>query len=189
MPCVSLQTIFPSSWTIRHLAGLTHPKAADFSFQGASMEITASDRQRFWSFVKRTPNCWEWIGCKNKKGYGWFYINGRPHTAQRISWIIHFGTITEPLCICHKCDNPGCVNPHHLFEGTNQENTADRHAKGRSKGPQGTKHAMAKLSDADIVSIRRSSLPSRTLGALYHVSKTQILRIKKGISWKHVSVD
>ena len=167
------------------LSRLMHPEAASLS-KGASMEITNSDRDRFWSKVKKSTDCWNWTAAKTKKGYGWFYICGRPHFSHRVSWIIHFGNIPDSICVCHHCDNPLCVNPTHLFLGTNEDNTADRHTKGRSRGAPGTEHGMVKLSETQVRAIQLSPLPSRALGSFYGVSKTQILRIKKGISWKHI---
>jgi hypothetical protein len=77
-------------------------------------------------------NCWEWKAFKNAKGYGQTKIGGRSGKlilSHRLSWVINFGEIPEGLHVCHKCDNPSCVNPNHLFLGTNLDNIKDRVSK------------------------------------------------------------
>jgi hypothetical protein len=91
--------------------------------------------ERFWIKVDTGGICWEWLGGKNPKGYGHLNreINGRnlPIRAHRFSWMIHYGEIPEGMCVCHKCDNPGCVRPEHLFLGTISDNGKDAWRKGR----------------------------------------------------------
>src|SRR5690606_38697076 len=83
--------------------------------------------------------CWGWVICRFTAGYGAFHVSNplSLNHAHRVSWQIHCGN--EPhLCVLHKCDNPACVNPDHLFLATQQDNMADRSAKGRA--PSGDKH-------------------------------------------------
>lgn len=91
---------------------------------------------RFWSKVdiKNAWECWEWLGSKNKRGYGYFSIKRKPLYAHRYSWIIHNDIIPYKNFICHKCDNPSCVNPSHLFSGTPKDNVMDCVKKGRFVG-------------------------------------------------------
>lgn len=86
----------------------------------------------FYSQVEKSDNdqCWKWLGYVDKKGYGRFNFNGRQYLAHRFAYIINWGQPTKQ-CICHKCDNPGCVNHHHLFEGTINDNNQDMIRKGR----------------------------------------------------------
>jgi hypothetical protein len=82
-------------------------------------------------FVKSESGCWEWIGGKYVGGYGVFYFRGKKRGAHRVSYILYVGEILNGLSVCHKCDNPSCVNPNHLFLGTQLDNVRDMFSKGR----------------------------------------------------------
>lgn len=94
--------------------------------------------KRFWSKVAFTANpnkCWEWQAGKTKYGYGELMIKNKQVYAHRLSWELTYGEIPDGLFVCHKCDNPKCVNPNHLFLGTNLDNVRDMVSKGRNKLP------------------------------------------------------
>src|SRR5580765_4132099 len=98
-------------------------------------------KERFYSKFIGEPNsgCWLWTAAVLKDGYGHIAAGGRHGMylqAHRASWEIHRGPIPPGVCVLHKCDTPSCVNPDHLFLGTQLENIADRHAKGRSRAPR-----------------------------------------------------
>ena len=89
---------------------------------------------RFWAKVKKGPDCWEWTAAK-RYGYGAIKWDGWTQQAHRVSYQIHVGPIPPEKFICHHCDNPGCVNPDHLFSGTSMDNTTDAKIKGRLGAP------------------------------------------------------
>jgi len=93
---------------------------------------------RFWSKVDKSGDCWIWTGARDGKGYGMFWFRGRAHRAHRVAWALSHGELTNGLQALHHCDNPPCVRPSHLFAGTNDDNMADKHAKGREARLVGT---------------------------------------------------
>lgn len=91
---------------------------------------------RFWDRVMPMMDdqgCWEWVGRRSRKGYGTFEVGNRQVMATHFSWELHNGPKPPELQVLHRCDNPSCVNPAHLFLGTNQDNVRDREEKGRNK--------------------------------------------------------
>lgn len=86
---------------------------------------------RFFTSIKEVNGCWEWQGSLTKSGYGRFAFKSRTYRAHRFSYIIHKGDIKDKNIICHTCDNPKCVNPDHLWQGTIKQNTHDMIEKGR----------------------------------------------------------
>lgn len=97
----------------------------------------ATNLDRFMVKVERIPgiDCWVWAGATKPNGYGNFLMNGKTMTAHRASVVLHAGAIPDGMVVCHKCDNPSCVNPEHLFVSTQAGNMADMDAKERRVAP------------------------------------------------------
>ena len=88
--------------------------------------------ERWQKYVKQTPACWLWIGFCDEHGYGRLHVAGRPDLAHRLSWEIHYGAVPQGRYVLHKCDTPACVNPEHLYLGTQVDTIADMFTRGRS---------------------------------------------------------
>lgn len=93
-----------------------------------------SIEKQYWSKVLKTDGCWSWVGAKHRHGYGQIRVNKKLLAAHRVSWLLHYGQIPDGMCVLHKCDNPECTNPEHLFIGTMKDNSRDMMAKGRGRG-------------------------------------------------------
>ena len=157
---------------------------------------------RFWCKVEKTDACWLWTGSKRHKGYGAFVykkngqvIQGRAH---RYSYELHKGEIPAGLFVLHRCDIPACVNPEHLFLGTNRDNVEDmvskgRHVPGGTYGPgnyqRGEDHHSAKLNETIVREIRRQRGEGRSIGWLartYGITIGHTHRIVTRKAWVYV---
>lgn len=145
-------------------------------------------KQEFDSLWKPMPSgCWEWIGSRDVYGYGRIKRNGQTSKAHRLSFEFAGGAVPSDRFVCHKCDNPCCVNPAHLFLGTSVDNNKDRHSKGRTASGEG--HTNARLDTARVIRIREryaSGETSESLGREYLVHPSQILKIVNRRQWKHI---
>ena len=152
--------------------------------------------QRFWPRVCKTKGCWLWTGSQ-VKGYGVLRLQGKQKEliglsyvrAHRFSWELHFGTIFKSISVLHKCDVPSCVNPKHLFLGTQTDNIRDMDAKGRRGVVKGSSHPNSVLTDGQVREMRRlhqeEGFGSSLLGRLFHVSQGTAWKvITPGWAWK-----
>lgn len=151
----------------------------------------------FYDHIEVTKSCWIWGGSVDKNGYGKF-CNGRSH---RFSYFLHFGEFPKDMWVLHTCDNPQCVNPNHLFIGTNQDNVDDRERKNRgAKGlkngsytkPEtrriGSLNGLSKFTEEQIVEIRNMS-PDKSqsqIAKIFNTTQVNIGRIINRKTWKHV---
>lgn len=142
--------------------------------------------RRFWSKVQKgaEDECWPWLAGTRRRdeGYGQFFLNGKPIGAHRVSLLLHGAILSDNDVVAHRCDNPPCVNPHHLFVTTGQGNTADRESKGRG-ATKGERNVNACLSDEDVERIREAALfGARTsdLVKTWGVSRNHIWRLVTG---------
>lgn len=135
------------------------------------------------------PNdCWIYKHT-NQEGYGKITINQKTVLAHRYSYQINIDIISDGLCVCHKCDNPPCVNPDHLFLGTNGDNMQDKQIKGRARCGIGSKQGHAKLNEQQVLEIKQKLKNGEKVKKLYedyNVSQPAISNIKNGRNWKHV---
>lgn len=145
----------------------------------------------FWKKVTvgLPDECWEWQTGKDKDGYGVFWIDDKSIRAHRFSYKFHYGEIPDDKCVCHHCDNPSCVNPAHLFVGTNIDNIIDKQKKNRCYRPLGEKAVHAKLTDKNVYTIRilcNDGISRKRLSVLFGICKSQIEFIVRGKAWPHV---
>ncbi len=143
--------------------------------------------EKFWSQVDKLGACWRWTGNISLKGYAVFYANHdglKFWKAHRFSWHINNGPIPKGLQVLHKCDNPWCTNPEHLWLGTNADNHADKLAKGRQS--KGRVVNTCKLTEDQVLEIRATDDTYEALGRKYGVYGTTIAKIKERRSWKHI---
>lgn len=163
--------------------------------------------ERFWARVDKTGDCWVWTGATQKAwGYGLIGARGKSQLAHRIAWELTNGPIPEGMNVCHRCDNPPCVNPDHLFLGTQADNNADKESKSRGNHPRGERHGTytkpesvtrgsaspnTHLSERDIRAIRSmyatGDWSQEALGQLFGSDQTAISKIVRRVSWKHVT--
>lgn len=147
------------------------------------------DVERFMSYVDKRANdeCWPWTGGHDSKGYGAFKVNGKQMGAHRVSFIVHGKGDPAGMVVRHVCDNPDCVNPHHLLIGTHADNARDRVERGR--GCHGDGHPLARLT-ADIViearQRRANGEETVDMAREYGVKYLALYRAIHGVTWKHV---
>jgi len=132
--------------------------------------------------------CWEWQGARFHYGHGAFAPQGHiPRCVPAHRWLyqyIHGVVLPSDITVNHLCDHPPCVNPQHLYAGTQGDNVRDMVA--RSRQTRGTSHPQAQLTEEQVKAIRASRLNSRQLSEQYPVCQTSITNIKKGRTWQHL---
>ena len=174
-------------------------------------DISQSDQSRFWDKVCVTPDCWLWTGHVSSEGYGRFYLGRKTRiAAHRLSYEIVHGAAPSTLVVCHVCDNRPCVNPQHLFLGTQADNVEDCVRKGRHgsvlkpwrvptgdrngarthpETRQGENNAKSRLTEVQVIEIRRlgsEGVPSNVLGRMFDIPTAYARAIVRGLRWRHL---
>lgn len=151
-----------------------------------------NSKEFFWANVEKTNTCWNWVGSKSSKkgeggGYGQFWVDGKMVRVHRFSYELHKGKITNGLFVCHTCDNSLCVNPDHLWLGTNKENITDMMRKQRGHVKPGEENPQAKLTWEKVRQIRelyvKNEMGYKKLGRLFSVNWRTIADILKNVTW------
>lgn len=147
-------------------------------------------QNRFWSKVekKEANDCWNWQANKTYNGYGQLSICGKGVRAHRFSYEMHHNRKIAPgLIVMHTCDNPACVNPAHLVEGTVHENIQDKVNKNRQARLPGERNGNSKLTEQQVLEIREKiDKSNQELAELYSVSKKSINNIRNNKRWTHI---
>ncbi len=148
---------------------------------------------RLWSKVNRgaVTDCWPWSGSIGKDGYGRISVDLKPQLAHRVAYELSTGISPGELFVCHRCDNPPCCNPDHLFLGTSQDNVSDMVRKGRGFDGSGIGEdcPRAILNEDDVRSIRKArsqGVPTGQLAARYGVCASAIRAVVRRKTWSHV---
>lgn len=173
--------------------------------------LTDAEATRFWAKVSKDGQtmphmespCWMWLGAKSSAGYGQMVLRGKVSYAHRISFEMSNGLLGDLHC-CHHCDNPTCVNPDHLWAGTNTDNVRDCIAKGRNLSgdrntsrthperlARGEAHGQSKLTECDVLAIRAAysdgGISQQALADKYGVNRGTISPILRLKTWKHTT--
>jgi LysM repeat protein len=176
-------------------------------YERRSVRARQSTTERLWSKITKAQDansCWPWTGPVGTRGYGLLTVASKTKQAHRLVWEEQHGAISDGMVICHKCDNPNCCNPNHLFIGTQKDNLADCRAKGRfPAGPRhglalhperrarGSKVSTAKLTERDIPEIYHAKVAGDSIYAIaerYGVSASTIHLVCKGKTWRHANL-
>lgn len=141
---------------------------------------------RFERFFTKKCGCWIWTGSKNWAGYGQFNNCKFSKRAHRASFELYICEIPKDLKVLHTCDNPACVNPEHLWLGTQADNAEDRESKGRGHNRAGTAHGCSKLTESDIRQIRKDRRTTKQIADTYGTHRGHISDIKNYKLWNHI---
>ena len=186
--------ICPGCKKIRTVNKHDHKNDSGFRLCLPCSKKVKSTEERFLEKMQRMDHdeCWLWVSTKDKDGYGIFKLDGRDVKAHRVSWQLSKGSIPPKFLVLHKCDNPSCVNPNHLFLGTPMDNMQDKIKKGRAVYSRGSQLPQAKLLERDVLEIRsiydKGGMTRNQLASEYGVSTTNISMIVNFRTWKHLEI-
>lgn len=153
--------------------------------------------ERFWDKVDTSGDCWLWMGARQVSGHGVLGIRGsKLGRAHRVSYELCIGPIPPGMSVCHRCDNPPCVRPDHLFLGSQADNIADMKAKGRAGHAnypgknRGSKHGMSRFTETQVADMKarmRAGEPRKTIMSEYQIGDALLSMIATGKRWAHVA--
>jgi hypothetical protein len=152
--------------------------------QSKKITLFAPRAELFWPKVTMvTVGCWEWDGLRDRQNYGVVSHNGKRDSTHRVSWELSYGIIPDGMCVLHRCDNPPCVRPTHLFLGTRGDNNRDRSAKGRN-----SRKSRKTLSTDQVLYVRsmKGIKSGSILAEELDVSQPTISSIWTGRNWSHL---
>lgn len=143
--------------------------------------------EHFLKRVHKTESCWLWIGGFYVNGYGSTYVgNHKANYSHRVSWELHNGKIENGLSVLHRCDNPACVNPAHLFLGTQKENMVDAVSKRRHAHGETTYSKLTENDVYEIFRMKNRGLSQGQIAIKMRCNQSQISRILSGKRWSHI---
>lgn len=145
-------------------------------------------KEKFESYfiVGSKTKCWNWTGRLTGWGYGHLWYKRKSHIASRVAYELHYKEKPGKKLVCHTCDNPICVNPHHLFLGTEQDNRRDMYAKGRG----GNIYTPQKLNEPNVQKIHQylaTGMTTIMIADKFNISPNHVSSIKHGHRWAHVA--
>lgn len=153
--------------------------------------MTPTLAERFFAQVSPEPTsgCWLWTGTANADGYGAIKLRRKALKAHRVSWLLHFGDPKERQ-VLHRCDNPSCVNPDHLWLGTHLENMRDKVRKGRSSSMHGASNPRARLTAEQVLELRALYATGQwrqvDLASRFGLKQPQVSEIVRRTSWSRI---
>lgn len=147
-----------------------------------------------WTLAERVSHysspqpdgCWIWTGFKLAVGYGRLSYKGKHIRAHRASWMVHRGEIPDGIDVLHKCDVKTCVNPDHLYLGTDVENAADAVARNRLRSARGEKNGNSRLTADDVIAIRAATGNQRDIAQRFGVAQGVVWSIIHRKTWRHI---
>lgn len=172
----------PGGLDVLHRCRVKHCCRPDHLYLGKAQRFDLA-RERFWESLDRSGECWTWAGTTNPDGYGIIWNGKRGMLAHRHAWILTHGPIAGEDCVLHRCDNPPCCRPDHLFLGTHAENAADMKAKGRAR-------AVRSLTDDQVRELRRLRATGQhtyyVLGEMFGISYQAAHAVATRVTYKNV---
>jgi len=148
---------------------------------------------KLWDKVDKTPSCWVWTAYRNAGGYGLVGRGGKSYLAHRMAYEELVGPIPAGLCVLHRCDNPACIRPDHLFLGSRGDNNRDRDRKGRNRmqvagrwTTRGSDNLRSVLDEEKIRLIRASTKSVKEIAEEFGIGKTTVFDVRNRNTWKHI---